>query len=382
MFRKLICFFLSAALMLPCAAVARADPGDDTAVFHNAKAVAVLETQCLQTAVEYQADTVYNVAGLSRLPALVYICEAFDKGLITADTAVYVSEIAAGIGGPTAFIASGESIAAGALIKAAVMITAGDASFALAETVAGSVSLAENAIAGILMELGVGSGDFSLSGGKSMMSAREVCTLMARLAKSPTYQEYSAMTYDEIAHENGSKTELANPNKLIKSLEGCYAGSTGSSSEAGYCGAFAIKRGGTNYVVAVLGASNSDTRFSMAKEAAGIAFNTYETVSAVKEGDIVVPGVAVLGGMKRAVDAVSTRNVVLLIKKGDTWAMTPEVPEAVNAPVKKGDVIGYAIYSSEQGAEALRIALAAAEDIGKAGWGELILFVLRAWVHG
>lgn len=381
MIRRIFCLIIAAILVFPCGA-ALADPGSESVAFGTTKAVAVLEPECLQAAVGYEADTVFNVAGLARLPALIYICEAFDQGLIKEDTAVFVGDTAAGIGGPTAFISAGEKIGAGELIKAAVMITAGDASYALAETVSGSVSLAESAIAAMLTELGIGSGDFTLAGGKPEMTAREVCTLMARLSKSQTYQKYSALSLDEITHQNGSKTELANPNKLIKTLEGCYAGSTGSSNEAGYCGAFAVKREDTHYIIAVLGAKNSNDRFDAVKEAAGIAFNTFETVSCVVQGDVVASGIPVIGGMKRSVDAVSTKTVVLLMKMGDVWAMTPELPEQVGAPVKKGDIIGYAIYSSQEGAQEVRIALAAAEDIGEAGWGELITAVMRAWVHG
>ena len=381
MIKHLFCLVIAAVLVFPLAPT-RADPGNENVAFATAKAVAVLEPECLQTAVSYEPDTVFNVAGLARLPTLIYICEAFDQGLVTEDTAVMVGDTAAGIGGPTAFISAGEKISAGALIKAAVMITAGDAAYALAETVSGSVSLAESAIAAMLTELGIGSGDFTLVGGKPEMTAREVCALMARLSKSQTYQTYSALSLDEITHQNGSKTELVNPNKLIKTLEGCYAGSTGSSNEAGYCGAFAVKRGNTTYVIAVIGAKNANDRFDAAKEAAGIAFNTFETVSCVVQGDTVAADIPVLGGMKRAVDAVSTKTVVLLMKKGDIWAVTPEVPEQIGAPVKKGDVIGFAVYSSQEGAQAVRVALAAAEDIGEAGWGELITAVLRAWVHG
>lgn len=381
MIRKVLCFVIAAVLTFPCA-VSNADPGNDGLSFGTAKAVAVLEQECLQTAVSSEADTVMNVAGLSRLPVLLYICEAFDKGILSDDTAVLVDDTAAGISGPTAFISAGERIGAGELAKAAVMITAGDASYALAETAAGSASLAESAISAILTELNIGSGDFSLSAGKPEMTAKEVCTLMARLSKSETYQRYSAISLDEIVHQNGSKTELANPNKLIKTLEGCYAGSTGSSSSAGYCGVFAVKRGSTSYIIAVIGAANSNDRFNAAKEAAGIAFSTFETVVCVKEGELVTSDIPVIGGMKRTVDAISTKNVVLLIKKGDAWAATLELPEHIGAPVKKGDIVGYAIYSSQEGADTIRVTLAAAENIGEASWGEFITAVFRVWVHG
>lgn len=46
--------------------------------------------------------------------------------------------------------------------------------------------------------------------------------LGAALAASKTYREYSGLYLDELIHENGSRTELVNQNRLIKSLDGCF----------------------------------------------------------------------------------------------------------------------------------------------------------------
>ena len=79
-----------------------------------------------------------SVAGLSKFPALLTLAQAFDAGTIRDEVPMRVSGRAAAIGGPTAFLDSGEELAAAELMKAAVMISAGDAIMTLGEGAYGS----------------------------------------------------------------------------------------------------------------------------------------------------------------------------------------------------------------------------------------------------
>ena len=94
------------------------------------------------------------VAGLRKLPAVLTLCRAFDSGLIAENTGMQVSPHAASIPGPTAFLEAGERIEAGELLKAAVMISAGDAIVTLGENAFGSESVFLNNIMVTLKELG------------------------------------------------------------------------------------------------------------------------------------------------------------------------------------------------------------------------------------
>lgn len=366
-------------LLVPCARCL-AGPQDASALCGGAKAVAVAEASGMQYALAYEYDAQLDVAGLCRLPALLYVCEAADEGKLDGETVLRVSDAAAAVGGPTAFISAGEMIKAGALLKAAVVITAGDACFALAESAAGSVSLAEEAISCMLCDMGIGCGDFTLENGKRSMSAKELCAIASRLSASGTYTSYSGLALDEITHENGTRTELANPNKLLKTLSGCFAGSTGSSGDAGYSGIFAIKRGGVTFVAAVIGAKNAAERAEVAKEAAETAFASFEPVKAAAKGDVVAKDVPVAGGMKGTVDGVAAADVVMLAKKDAKWSVMIETEE-LTAPVKAGDVIGRALYSSREDEEPVSVNVLAAEDVPAADLAVLIAEALRRWVH-
>ena len=259
-----------------------------TAETGQVKAAIVTEAQSGQRIFEKNAEERLNLGGLVRLPALLYALEYMDSGKLAADENIVVSPEAASVGGATAFLKAGETIKAGTAMKAAVMITAGDATFALAEACAGGQDAAVKAINELMQDAGVYTEVSSIDGKGLMLSAEELAKLGARLAKSGTYKQYSALYLDEIQHENGTRTELVNQNKLIKSLDGCFAGSTGSSSEAQYCGVFMVKRKGAVFIAAVIGAADSKTRFSCASKTIEASAAAVSIKTPVKKGDKVV----------------------------------------------------------------------------------------------
>ena len=104
----------------------------------GAKAAVLMEQGGGQVVFGAQADEKLEVGGLSRLPALLAVCEGIDAGLLGLDMTVTVSHEAAAIQGPTAFLSPGEAIDAGSLLKAGIIITAGDAIYALGEAVFGT----------------------------------------------------------------------------------------------------------------------------------------------------------------------------------------------------------------------------------------------------
>ena len=182
------------------------------------------------------------VAGLRKLPAVLTLCRAFDKGLISESAGMQVSPHAASIPGPTAFLESGERIDAGSLLMAAVMISAGDAIVTLGENAFGSESVFLNNIQVTLKELGVERPLTDCLGTGVAFSARDLCALGTAAVKSEHFCRWSAQYMEHIVHAGGRETELVNANRMIRSYSGCFGLMTGSQKEEGYTGVFAVKR--------------------------------------------------------------------------------------------------------------------------------------------
>ena len=373
--QRIVAMALGALLMLLPAAARAERPEVDVG---GARGAVIVEAAGKQRIFEKDADKKLDVAGLVRLPALLYVCESMDQGIINGETVVTVSETAAHVGGSTAFLSAYEKAAAGTLLKAAVMITAGDAIYALAEACGGGLAL--GAINERMTALGVSVELSSIDGRGAEFSADDIARLGAALASTEAYRQYGGLYLDELTHENGGKTELVNQNRLIKTCDGCFAGSTGSSSGGGYSGVFAVKRGGSTFLCAVIGEASSKARFETAQRMIDAAFTSAKTIPCVQKGDVVASAL-VTGGMERAVDLIAAADAALLSFGEDKAQTVLNVPEQVAAPVKAGQVIGHVEYTTESGSAIAKVELLAAKDIPAAGWGDFVRHMLKAWVH-
>lgn len=383
MLKRIVGFIISFAaffMLLPCG-TGRAESVSpiDTQKVH---AAVVGETGSGKTVFEFNGSENRVPAGLSKLPALLAISEAFDDETMAEDARLTVTAKAAAIRGTTAFLCEGETASAGDLMMAAVMINAGDAIHTLAVGAFGSESVAADRINARLKQLGINVQLDNVCGEGLMLSAVDLMKIGIELSKSKTFRKYSSMYYEKIEHSTGANaTELANPNKLVRQYSGCFGIATGSSNDAGYCGVFAAERGGTEFVAVVLGAANSSDRFAAGIELLDYGFAAFRSVRIIKKGDF-VSAVAVSGGTSRELNLTAGADVVLLIPVNNAkYNQTVEVPESVEAPIAEGDAIGKIIYSDTDGNILAEVALVAERGAEKLSFADSIRNILRQWLR-
>ena len=303
------------------------------------------------------------VAGLRKLPAVLTLCRAFDKGLISESAGMQVSPHAASIPGPTAFLESGERIDAGSLLMAAVMISAGDAIVTLGENAFGSESVFLNNIQVTLKELGVERTLTDCLGSGIAFSARDLCALGTAAVKSEHFCRWSAQYMEHIVHAGGRETELVNANRMIRSYSGCFGLMTGSQKEEGYTGVFAVKRQEVVYVAAIIGAKSSEERFAAAGALFDYAFATFQPVRLTGAQEVVAPDWPVLYGDRDAVDLVAHEDASLLLsKQAGKVERRLDVPEQLTAPLYAEEPVGAAVFTLG-GEEVFTVALYPATDV-------------------
>ena len=303
------------------------------------------------------------VAGLRKLPAVLTLCRAFDKGLISESAGMQVSPHAASIPGPTAFLESGERIDAGSLLMAAVMISAGDAIVTLGENAFGSESVFLNNIQVTLKELGVERTLTDCLGTGVAFSARDLCALGTAAVKSEHFCRWSAQYMEHIVHAGGRETELVNANRMIRSYSGCFGLMTGSQKEEGYTGVFAVKRQEVVYVAAIIGAKSSEARFAAAGSLFDYAFATFQPVRLTGAQEVVAPDWPVLYGDRDAVDLVAHEDASLLLaKQAGKVERRLDVPDPLTAPLFTEDPVGNAVFTLG-GEEVYTVALYPAADV-------------------
>ena len=303
------------------------------------------------------------VAGLRKLPAVLTLCRAFDRGLVAESAGMPVSPRAASISGPTAFLEAGERIEAGELLKAAVMISAGDAIVTLGENVFGSESVFLNNITVTLKELGVDRVLTDCLGTGTAFSARDLCALGAAAVKSEHFCRWSGQYMEHIVHAGGRETELVNANRMIRSYSGCFGLMTGSQKEEGYSGVFAVKRQEVVYVAAVVSARTSEERFAAAGSLFDYAFAAFQPVRLSGAGEVVMPDWPVLYGDRDAVDLVAHEDASLLLsKQAGKVERRLDVPEQLTAPLYAEEPVGAAVFTLG-GEEVFTVALYPAVDV-------------------
>ncbi len=346
------------------------------------RAAVVTEARTNQRIFEQNADERLDVGGLIRLPALIFIAECIDGGRLERGAKIVVSPDAASIGGATAFLKSGETIEVEAAIKAAVMILAGDAIYALAEKCASGADEAVKEINALLQTEGIFNEVSSIDGKGLLLSAEELARLGARLAKSEVYREYSSLYMDEIMHENGTTTELVNQNRLIKTLNGCFAGSTGSSNSAKYCGVFMVRRDGAEFIAAIIGAVDAKTRANCATNIIEASYAAVSVKCPVKKGDVVMEAAEVTGGIIKSVDLIAADDVTLIIWNGDEPRSILNVEECYSAPIYAGGKAGTVEYFFEVSGQKVSVDLLFKDDIKKADVFDYMVLCFTKWIHG
>ena len=337
--------------------------GDEDPVAANVPAYCLTLPGRAEPLLEKKGTEPMAVAGLRKLPAVLTLCRAFDSGLLSESTGMQVSPHAASISGPTAFLESGERIEAGELLKAAVMISAGDAIVTLGENVFGSESVFLNNIQVTLKELGIDRTLADCLGTGVSFSASDLCALGAAAVKSEYFCRWSGQYMEHIVHSGGRETELVNANRMIRSYSGCFGLMTGSQKEEGYSGVFAVKRQDVVYVAAVIGAKSSEVRFSAAGSLFDYAFATFQPMRLAGAGQVVSPDWPVLSGDRDAVDLVAHEDASLLLNKSAGKVdRRLDVPDPLTAPLYADEPVGSAVFTLG-GEEVFDLALYPAADV-------------------
>lgn len=380
--RKILRAAVAALLLIGLSMPAQAAYAVEEVSMEDASGALLAEATTQQVLLEQDADTPRSVAGLAKLPAVLALSEAVDQGKLDLQSEIAVSEKAAGVGGPTAFIEGGEVISAAPLMKAAVMICAGDAITALGEALAGSETAFVEAINTRLSELGVPVTLDNATGAGTQFTPRQLAVIGAALMKSPTFTSHSKLTLENFAHADGRETELVNANRMLRSYAGCTGVATGSSQADGYCGVFAVTRGDTQLICVVLGCRNSSTRFAVASAMLDQAFATKKAQKCAEKGEVIAESVRVHGGKRREVNLVAKDTIVLLLDKAEPALVAVEnIPEQLEAPLDTNSVVGSVSYQTADGVEKGKVELVPQVEVEQALFREIIRNLLLSFMR-
>ena len=345
---KRICsmFFLiilSVSMIIPVFSIEIKEPNLDL----NVKSAVLMEAKTGTVLYSLNKDTMLPPASVTKIMTLLLVFEAIEEGKLSYDDKLTVSENASSMGGSQVYLEPGEVMCVEELLKCVIIASANDAALTLAEHVGGSEDNFVYMMNERAKELGMKNTHFENVTGlddeviNHLTTAYDIALMSRELIKHKKVSEYATIWMDTI---RDGEFGLTNTNRLVRYYQGITGLKTGSTSKAGFCVSATAKRDGMELIAVIMGAESSDIRNSCATKLLDYGFANY---SIYEDNNTDYGSVKVLGGVKNQAN-LNSEAYTVLVPKGANKKINKEIEilESINAPVKKGDIIGKVKYIS------------------------------------
>lgn len=285
------------------------------------------------------------IASMTKIMLLNLCFEGVENKTLELNEEIRVSKTASGMGGSQVFLEADKSYKACDLVKSIILASANDASVAMAERLFGSEANCVQAMNDKCREWGLKDTLFSNCTGlpkpTQYSSAYDVAIMLSKLIRHKEYFNYSKIWMDEISHGDNRVTELTNTNKLVKFYEGCDGGKTGFTQESGFCLAATAKRGGLRLISVVINATDSKSRFADVSNMFDYGFDNFTNKMVVDKSKPLSIKVKVEKSQKDSISVAPKDDVFIFSERSQREDVVIDFqPNAIKAPVKKGDVVG------------------------------------------
>lgn len=324
-------------------------------------------------------------ASVTKVMTMLLIMEAIDRGQMTLEDKVTISERAASMGGSQMYMEPGEQQKLETLMIGIAVCSANDACVAAAEHHSGSVEIFVENMNKRAKELGMKDTNFVNTNGLPVAnhytSAYDIALMSKELIKHEKIQDWFNiwMTNITVGLPGKKQTELGltNTNRLIKTYPGANGIKTGFTQEAGYCLSASAKKGDLSLIAVIMGSTTSIIRFAEASKLLDYGFANYDAVKLAEKGEP-MGMVVVEKGTPNMVNAVAPERVSVLVKKGEKDSIKGELvfEGSISAPLNKGDQLGDLIIY-QQDKEIARYPVVAEENVNKASLMQIYLRMIK-----
>jgi len=289
-------------------------------------------------------DNRIEPASITKLMTAYVIYDELNKGNITLQDKVLISKKAWKMQGSRMFVEAGKQVPLKRILSGLIIQSGNDAAVALAEHIAGNEIAFVARMNEQAKKLGMNSTHFANATGwpaeNHYTTARDIVTLTRSVIKEypEHYKLYSVKEYSY----NGIKQY--NRNKLLwrdKTVDGVK---TGHTQSAGYCLVASSQRNEMRLISVVLGAKDEKTRADYSQELLEYGFRFFETHK-LYDGGSVLAETRIWKGTKNTVPAGILEDFYVTVQKGHYSSLKGlmEINGSIDAPVKRGDILGSAI---------------------------------------
>lgn len=229
------------------------------------------------------------------------------------------------------------------LLRGMLLRSGNDASVALAESDAGSVTRFVAEMNVKAQQLGAFNTSYENTHGLTRpghyTSAYDLAIITRAALEMPLFQEIvrsSQLTIREV-HHNSART-ISNTNQLLYGFKGADGVKTGTTAAAGKCVVASATRNGRQLIAVIL---NSRNRWEDAQRLLNWGFDTW-TQEPVLQANHPVSFRPVTNGERSTVALVTHRTVSVELMHGESYEIFVAVPSALRAPLRPSQPVGLA----------------------------------------
>lgn len=362
------------ALHTEIMATVEAARGHETEVV-EAEAAILADPVTKNVIFEKNADAKMYPASTTKLMSFVLALEAVEAGTVTLNDQITISPTVEAIEEGDIGLKAGEVYTLEELLLAMAVISANDASVAVAEYLAGSEAQYVEKMNAKAAELGMANTHYVTCSGlhddNHYTTARDLLTLSYYAIDVPGLLALTSTPSHTFTLSTGAKA-LTNTNRLLAWYPGADGLKTGFTTPAGYCLTATAVHDDMRLVAVVLGCNKQYSHYSEAMKLLNYGFDNYALAEAVTAGQV-LDRIYLPKGKVEAVDVTAQETIVLPTAKEGAAGYTIEcnMKEGVKAPVSQGDVIGTVTITAPGGTIA-ETPMLAAESVAKESFWQTI----------
>lgn len=284
----------------------------------------------------------YPPASVTKVMTMLLILEAIAQKKATWDDIIMVSPEAAGMGGSQVYLKEGEEFTLRELFKTIAVVSANDASTAVAEYLYGSIEDFVDAMNRRAQSLGLKNTHFANETGLPdpghYSSAYDLAVISCELLKYPEVLKYTSIWLDTF---RDGKFTLRNTNELLKAYRGADGLKTGHTNEAKFCLAATAKKGDFRLVTVILGADSNAKRVAETRKLLDYGYRNYQW-QVIKKSNTGVGKIYVKNAQPQYIPVKVKRDFAAVVERGaDQLIETQLVPyRKLKLPLKPGQRVG------------------------------------------
>lgn len=328
---------------------------------------------------EKNPDEHLGPASLTKIMTAYAVYSALENGQIALDDEVVVSEAAWRMSGSRMFLEVGSRVLVDELLDGMVIQSGNDASLSLAEHVAGSEDAFVQLMNSYAEQLGMENTHFVNSHGMpdpdQYTSARDMAVLASALMREfpQHYQRYSQreFSYNGITQYNR--------NQLLWSDDTVDGVKTGYTSDSGYALVSSARRDDMRLISVVMGSPSVQRRTADSRAMLNWGFRFYDTHRLFGVGET-IEETRIWEGSADTVPLGPAEDIHVTVPSGEYDNLRAELsfPEAVVAPVSRGDALGRVVVTLGD-EELVDRPVVALEDVAQAGLFGRLADRVRQW---